>query len=398
MAGLVFSDTPAPDPATPVVGWMSDWLESLVRVSPRTQVGYISDVGSVAAALIKAVGRELPEAIVDPRALEIWVRRVESVSRSGVDAELYGVLERSRQRSKARGRNEPALSVRALLRCHAGLATLHLADLAPSGLARALNRLGATTAPATAQRQRAAFGSLMRYLVGQEVLATNPLDSPAILSPTLPKRRSSALSSDEMRRLFLTVATRDERSRNPWPSRDFALIVFLASTGIRESEAIDLVVRDVVVEPDVGYRVTVVGKGSKARTVPLHDEAAAALTSYLEDRVVRLGGPLSSTMPLFARANGQALNPSSLYRLVARSFERSGVDAREGSMVHALRHTFATHALDSGASILEVQRLMGHESLETTRRYLDVVGDGLAAAVAHHPTRSLLADMGTSKP
>jgi site-specific recombinase XerD len=71
-------------------------------------------------------------------------------------------------------------------------------------------------------------------------------------------------------------------------------------------------------------------------------------------------------------------------------YARAGVRRHPGASVHALRHTWATTALDSGASIIEVQELLGHASLETTKRYLAAVAGGLDGLAAGHPTRALL--------
>ena len=385
MPGLVFSDSPSPDPAAPVARWLEEWIESLGHRARNTRLGYISDAAAVATVLLDVVGRSLPVALTDPAVLARWVAQVTGPDPTGSDARLAALIERF------------ALRPGPLLRCQAALESLPLAALAPKGLARAVNRLTAASSPATARRQVAAFGSLLRYLVGQDILASNPLDSPAIQVPRVPTRRSSTLTSEELRRLFATIVTSDERSRAPWPARDFALVVFLCSTGVREGEVIGCLVRDLVQEDEVGYRVAVTGKGSKSRTIPVHAEAAAAVQVYLADRAQRIG-PIDPASPLFVRSSGRALDASAVYRLVARSFDRAGVPRRQGSMVHALRHSFATHALDGGATILEVQRLMGHSSLETTRLYLDIVGDGLAAAVNMHVTRRLIADMGDSKP
>jgi integrase/recombinase XerD len=82
-------------------------------------------------------------------------------------------------------------------------------------------------------------------------------------------------------------------------------------------------------------------------------------------------------------------------RLVVRWYERAGVRRRPNVAVHALRRTFATQAVESGATVVELQALLGHASLETSRRYLAVVGQGLEEAVAAHASRRLLRGPGT---
>jgi hypothetical protein len=62
----------------------------------------------------------------------------------------------------------------------------------------------------------------------------------------------------------------------------------------------------------------------------------------------------------------------------------------QGALVHALRHTFATSALDHGVDVVELQELLGHSSLDTTRRYLDATAAGLREAIAAHPAQAAL--------
>jgi integrase/recombinase XerC len=69
---------------------------------------------------------------------------------------------------------------------------------------------------------------------------------------------------------------------------------------------------------------------------------------------------------------------------------RAGVRRQEGALVHSLRHTYATFLLDSGASIREVQEALGHESLETTQRYLAVNAQGLVDAAHALPVGEML--------
>ncbi len=161
------------------------------------------------------------------------------------------------------------------------------------------------------------------------------------------------------------------------------------ATGIRCEEAITAAVGDFFDEPAAGTRLRVWGKGGKPRTIPVHDEASLAVRAYLLERSERLGRP-GPDDPLLVRHDGKAFSASAMYWLVERWYERAAVRRHPGACVHAQRNTFGTQALDSGASIVEVQRLMGHRSLETTKRYLDVVGGGLKDAIASHACRQLL--------
>ena len=91
--------------------------------------------------------------------------------------------------------------------------------------------------------------------------------------------------------------------------------------------------------------------------------------------------------PLFVDVRGRGLSVDQVKYLIERLYIRAGLRARvpAGALVHALRHTFATSALEAGADVVELQTLLGHASLDTTRRYLDATAEGLRQVVRGHP-------------
>jgi integrase/recombinase XerC len=104
------------------------------------------------------------------------------------------------------------------------------------------------------------------------------------------------------------------------------------------------------------------GKGRKERIVPVGLKAAEALKAYVEKR-----GDPGGEEPLFINVRGGRLTARSVGRLVKRYTKRSGIFRKVSP--HSLRHTFATHLLDAGADIREIQEMLGHASLSTTQRY-----------------------------
>lgn len=358
MPGLTFDDAPPPDPHSPLGLWLDEWIESIARHSPKTVAGYVSDVAGFAVTLLRVVGRPLPDMAVGDDAV------VEAARRFGFKPGSY-------------------------VRAQAAFAVLVLADLHPKHLARAVNRYLADHAAATTRRAASAWSSYCRYLVGQQILAANPMDSRSVEVPARPSADPTPLTYEEAQRVFAVCGLPDPSARHPWPARDLAAAALFVATGVRCEEAITAAVGDFFDEPDVGTRLRVWGKGGKPRTIPVHDEGALALRAYLLERTDRLG-PSRPDDPLLVRHDGTAFSPTAMYRLVERWYTRAAVRRHPGACVHALRHTFGTQALDSGASIVEVQRLMGHRSLETTKRYLDVVGGGLEGAIDSHASRRLL--------
>jgi integrase/recombinase XerC len=107
----------------------------------------------------------------------------------------------------------------------------------------------------------------------------------------------------------------------------------------------------------------VMGKGRKERIVPVGSKAVESLKVYLEKRAA-----LNGEDPLFVNSRGERLTARSVGRLVKKYTKSSGIFRKVSP--HSLRHTFATHLLDAGADIREIQEMLGHASLSTTQRYI----------------------------
>jgi integrase/recombinase XerC len=119
------------------------------------------------------------------------------------------------------------------------------------------------------------------------------------------------------------------------------------------------------------------GKGRKERIVPVGTKAAESLNAYLDERGMvkglRPGGRASGLEggdPLFVNSLGGRLTARSVGRLIKKYTRHSGIFRKVSP--HSLRHTFATHLLDAGADIREIQEMLGHSSLSTTQRYTHV--------------------------
>ncbi len=122
-------------------------------------------------------------------------------------------------------------------------------------------------------------------------------------------------------------------------------------------------------------------------TIP--PETVAIISSYLHERTGRHGKP-SPGDRFIIRADGRPTTRSVIDNVVRRWFRRAGRTPPKGALAHSLRHTYATLLIDNGASLPEVQRLLGHTDLSTTQAYLGVTGHGLAEAALANPARHLL--------
>ena len=220
----------------------------------------------------------------------------------------------------------------------------YLADQADRGLARA-----------TTARRASVVRTWFALLVRRGVVAEDPaalLESPRAGRP-LPR----VLRVDEVE-LLLAAPDPD----TPTGSRDRALLELLYASGARVSEACGLDLDGL----DLAQRqVRLAGKGGHERLVPLGTPAVAALRRYIaEGRPHLLAGPPGDAVLLNTR--GERLGVRDARTIVARTARAAGL----GHVTpHGLRHAFATHLLDRGADLRQVQELLGHASLATTQRY-----------------------------
>jgi integrase/recombinase XerC len=147
--------------------------------------------------------------------------------------------------------------------------------------------------------------------------------------------------------------------RSLWRMRDVALMTLLLNTGLRVAEVAGLDVGDVVLKARSG-KVTVQGKGTKVRAVPLNAEARAALELWQSLR------PVGDSPALFLSQQLTRMTTRSIERVVAEYGRRARI---EGLTPHRLRHTFAKLLVDRGIPIDQVGILLGHANLNTTRIY-----------------------------
>ena len=164
--------------------------------------------------------------------------------------------------------------------------------------------------------------------------------------------------------------------------RDEALFTLLYGAGLRIGEALALSLADL----NQGDRLTITGKGGKQRSVPLLPIVRESLARYRQacPYVGGQGVAKSKKIPVFVGARGETLNPAVAQRSLRRL--RRALNLPDSVTPHALRHSFATHLLASGADLRSLQELLGHSSLSTTQLYTQV-GDAQLAQTyrAAHP-------------
>ena len=225
-------------------------------------------------------------------------------------------------------------------------------------------------------RKISTLRSFFRYLNREQLIPSNPAKS--VSTPKVEKTLPTTLTVDEAFRLMESPKSFSEKSS---PSgfknkrlRDRAILELLYSSGLRVSELVGLDSNQI--DLDLGI-VKVMGKGRKERIVPVGMKAVESLKAYLNERGLikglRSGGKASGPEgeePLFVNSLGGRLTARSVGRLIKKYTRHSGIFRKVSP--HSLRHTFATHLLDAGADIREIQEMLGHSSLSTTQRYTHV--------------------------
>jgi integrase/recombinase XerC len=210
-----------------------------------------------------------------------------------------------------------------------------------------------------------AWRAFYRWLGERIEIAANPVA--AVRAPKQPKRLPKALSVDDANALMeARTATGAE------DLRDHAILELFYSSGLRLSELVGL---DAVFAERDGYRsagwldigsadVTVLGKGKRRRTVPVGSKAMQALAAWL---AVRGQFVKADPHPLFLSARGARMSPNAVRERVKRAALTAGIPANVHP--HVLRHSFATHMLQSSGDLRAVQELLGHASVAATQIY-----------------------------
>lgn len=248
----------------------------------------------------------------------------------------------------------------AFLREHIGgaLSERSLAKLSPADIrafitVRRAEGLGAKGV----QRALAAVRSFFRYLARENILENAAARS--VRTPRVQRGLPRPLSESDASR---TIEQAGEHDVEWMAARDVALLTLLYGAGLRISEALSLRRGDVPLPASL----TILGKGSKERVVPLLPAVREAIDSY--ERLVPFTG--AKDTPLFLSRRGKPMSPREAQLLMQKL--RGALGLSERATPHALRHSFATHLLSNGGDLRSVQELLGHASLSTTQNYTQI--------------------------
>lgn len=217
-------------------------------------------------------------------------------------------------------------------------------------------------------RQLSGIRSFFNYLLLNDEIDASPAE--LISAPKPARRLPDVLTTDEIDRILAAIDT-----STPKGIRDVAMLELLYSCGLRVSELVSLRLGDLFFGE--GY-IRVVGKGDKQRLVPISDVARERVMRYLDERQPAR----TSEEVLFLNNRGKGLTRVMIFTILKEAARRAEIEKRISP--HTLRHSFATHLLEGGAGIRQVQELLGHENILTTEIYTHLDSEHLRSTVEEH--------------
>ena len=186
-------------------------------------------------------------------------------------------------------------------------------------------------------------------------------EMPDVDKPKSSKRLPFVMSNEEVDELLEAPDISKDNGM-----RDRAMLELMYATGLRVSELLSLRFRNVNMQNGL---ITVYGKGNKQRSVPVSSFALEFLRKYIDGPRKRVKGSKDTDI-IFLNRDGKALSRTYFFMQVKRYAEEKGIDSSVSP--HTLRHCFATHLLENGASLRAVQEMLGHSNIATTQIYTEV--------------------------
>ena len=232
-------------------------------------------------------------------------------------------------------------------------------------------------APKSVARKLSAVKEFCKFLYSEHILKTNPAQN--ILTPKQEKPLPKFLTFEEIEKM---IAAANEKNDYRW-RRIAVMIELMYATGLRVSELISLPLNAINYNKGI---ITILGKGSKERLVPIAGRALQAVQNYLPERdeFIQRSGKSNWLFPSLRAFDGH-LTRDAFYKDLKILAIECGINPTAVSP-HVLRHSFATHLLNNEADLRSVQKMLGHENITTTEVYTHITTQRLQKTVcAKHP-------------
>ena len=217
--------------------------------------------------------------------------------------------------------------------------------------------------------------SFYNFLVLEKIAENNPIED--IDYPKIDSKVPFVLSTNEIDKIIL------QASLTTFGTRNQTMVEVMYSCGLRVSEVIEMKISNIFFDESL---IKVLGKGKKERFVPLSGIAKKLLYNYIEFERKESKFDKQSVDIVFLNNRGGKLSRIMLYNIINDAALAAKISSKISP--HTLRHSFATHLIENGADIISIQKMMGHENIVTTEKYLNVNKKHLVETVIkYHPRK-----------
>ena len=217
--------------------------------------------------------------------------------------------------------------------------------------------------------------SFYNFLVLEKIAENNPIED--IEYPKIDSKIPFVLSTNDIDKIIL------QASLTKFGTRNQTIIEVMYSCGLRVSEVIEMKISNIFFDESM---IKVLGKGKKERFVPLSSIAKKLLLNYIEYERKESKFDKQSVDIVFLNNRGGKLSRIMLYNIINDAALAAKISSKISP--HTLRHSFATHLIENGADIISIQKMMGHENIVTTEKYLNVNKKHLVETVIkYHPRK-----------
>lgn len=216
------------------------------------------------------------------------------------------------------------------------------------------------------------------YLILEELIEINPMKN--IETPKIGVHLPTTLTLKEIDKMISNIKLTSKTG-----IRNVAIIELLYSCGLRVSELVNLKISDLFFKESL---IKVTGKGNKERFVPISKLSQEYINNYLNE--IRQNHKIKKNFEdtLFLNERGTNLSRNMIFIIVNKLKKQSNINKKIGP--HTLRHSFATHLIENGADLITIQKMLGHENIVTTERYLHVSKKHLVESISkHHPRNNM---------
>jgi site-specific recombinase XerD len=210
------------------------------------------------------------------------------------------------------------------------------------------------------KRKFSSLSSYFIFLLDRKIIKNNPLNG--VFTPKVPKALPEVLTVDEINKVFSQSENTDNELLG---LRDRCILEMLYSSGLRVSELCNLKINNIQFDLNL---IRFFGKGNKERMIPLTYYARRWLERYLtQSRRILSERSTKGSNFVFLSNNGLPLTRAAIWQSVKKYIDKAGIPKKISP--HTFRHSFATHLIDGGANLVEVQALLGHADISTTEIY-----------------------------